>query len=100
MLPDQDILRALEGQEFYGEYLAFTDPMGSDKPNPVSHIAYGYATQVVILDENGKLEKVVAAHDAGTVINPRSAEGQSRGRCCDGAGLWSDRRFSHGGRIS
>ena len=26
----------LEGQEFYGEYLAETDPMGSDKKNPVS----------------------------------------------------------------
>lgn len=86
LLADQDILRALEGQEFYGEYLGVTDPMGSDKPNPVSHIAYGYATQVVILDENGKLEKVVAAHDAGTVINPRSAEGQIEGGVVMGLG--------------
>ena len=83
---DQDILRALEGQEFYGEYLGVTDPMGSDKPNPVSHVAYGYATQVVILDEKGKLQKVVAAHDAGTVINPKSAEGQIEGGVVMGLG--------------
>ena len=37
--------KALEGQEFYGEYLAKTDPLGAqDVANPVSHVAYGYAT--------------------------------------------------------
>ena len=34
----------LKGQVFYGEYLAKTDPLGADVPNPVSHVAYGYAT--------------------------------------------------------
>lgn len=81
-----EILEALAGREFYGEYVGVTDPMGSDKPNPVSHIAYGYATQVVILDENGKLTKVVAAHDAGTVVNPQSAEGQIEGGVVMGLG--------------
>lgn len=33
----------LKGQVFYGEYLAKTDPLGADVPNPVSHVAYGYA---------------------------------------------------------
>ena len=32
-------LRDLAGQEFYGEYLAKTDPLGADVPNPVSHVA-------------------------------------------------------------
>lgn len=72
-------LKDLEGQEFYGEYSSVTDRMGSDKKNPVSHVAYGYATQVVILDENGKLEKVVAAHDVGKAINPINVEGQIEG---------------------
>ncbi len=80
------ILKALEGREFIGEYVGITDPMGIDKPNPVSHIAYGYATQVVILDENGKLERVVAAHDAGTVVNPQAAEGQIEGGVVMGLG--------------
>ena len=69
----------LEGEEFYGEYSSVTDKMGSDKKNPVSHVAYGYATQVVILDENGKLEKVIAAHDIGRAINPINVEGQIEG---------------------
>ncbi|VIJ60853.1 xanthine dehydrogenase [Clostridioides difficile] len=76
----------LEGEEFYGEYESITDKMGCDKENPVSHVAYGYATQVVILDENGKLEKVVAAHDVGRAINPISLEGQIEGGVVMGLG--------------
>jgi len=72
-------LEDLNGKEFYGEYLAETDPLGSPKKNPVSHVAYGYATQVVLLDETGLVEKVVAAHDVGRVINPLSTEGQIEG---------------------
>lgn len=72
-------LSELEGREFYGEYSGITDPMGSDKPNPVSHVAYGYASQVVILNEAGKIEKVVAAHDVGKAINPTGVEGQIEG---------------------
>lgn len=79
-------LGALEGKRYEGEYFGKTDPMGSDKPNPVSHVAYGYATQVVILDENGRLTQVTAAHDAGTVINPQSAEGQVEGGVAMGLG--------------
>lgn len=79
-------LTALEGTSYYGEYLGETDPMGSPKPNPVSHIAYGYATQVVILDETGKVTEVVAAHDVGTVINVQSCEGQVEGGVVMGLG--------------
>ncbi|PWM63380.1 MAG: selenium-dependent xanthine dehydrogenase [Clostridia bacterium] len=72
-------LSALEGEEYYAEYLAKTDPLGSDKPNPVSHVAYGYATQVAILGEDGKLKKIIAAHDVGRAVNPLSVEGQIEG---------------------
>ena len=48
-------------------------------PNPVSHIAYGYATQVCILDDEGKLKQLVAAHDVGRAVNPLSVEGQIEG---------------------
>lgn len=72
-------LKELNGKEYYGEYLAATDPMGSDKKNPVSHVAYGYATQVVILNDDGTIKKVVAAHDVGRSINPLSTEGQIEG---------------------
>ena len=72
-------LTELDGQEFYGEYLGKTDPLGADVPNPVSHIAYGYATQVCILDEEGKIEQIIAAHDVGKAVNPLSVEGQIEG---------------------
>ena len=72
-------LSDLNGQEFKGEYLAKTDPLGADVPNPVSHVAYGYATQVCILDEEGKLKKMIAAHDVGKAVNPLSCEGQIEG---------------------
>ncbi|MCL2627153.1 MAG: selenium-dependent xanthine dehydrogenase [Oscillospiraceae bacterium] len=77
---------SLEGQEFYGEYNPHTDPMGSDKPHPVSHVAYGYATQVAQLDEEGKLIKITAAYDLGTVVNPKAAEGQIEGGVLMGVG--------------
>lgn len=80
------ILEELEGKDFYGEYSGITDPMGSDKLNPVSHVAYGYATQVVILDEKGMLQKVVAAHDVGKAINPINVEGQIEGGVVMGLG--------------
>jgi len=73
-------LADMVGQEFYGEYLAKTDPLGADVPNPVSHVAYGYATQMCILDsKTGKIEKITAAHDVGKAVNPLSCEGQIEG---------------------
>lgn len=72
-------LSTLEGEEYYAEYLAKTDPLGSPKPNPVSHVAYGYATQVAILNEDGRLKKLIAAHDVGKAVNPLSVEGQIEG---------------------
>ena len=45
----------------------------------MSHISYGYATHLVILNEAGKIEKVIAAHDVGRAINPKNVEGQIEG---------------------
>lgn len=80
-------LSDLEGQEFYGEFNAVTDPLGSTKENPVSHVGYSYATQVVLLDEDGKVEKVVAAYDVGTPVNLQSLEGQIEGGVIMGLGF-------------
>jgi selenium-dependent xanthine dehydrogenase len=79
-------LARLEGQEYYGEYSAVTDPMGSGKPNPVSHVAYGYAATLAILDADGRVEKLIAAYDIGTVVNPPAAEGQIEGGLLMGMG--------------
>jgi len=79
-------LEELEGSEFVGEYFGKTDPMNSDKLNPVSHVAYSYATHVVLLNAQGKVEKVVAAHDVGRAINPKAVEGQVEGGIAMGLG--------------
>jgi len=79
-------LEEIEGKEYYGEYSGITDPMNSEKLHPVSHVTYGFATQVVVLDEEGKLKKVVAAHDVGKAINPLTIEGQIEGGVVMGLG--------------
>ena len=72
--------RALEGQEFYGEYLAKTDPLGAQNvENPISHVAYGYATHVCVLNDDGTIREIDAAHFVGKAINPLSCEGQIEG---------------------
>lgn len=81
--PDLDAvggdINKLEGKEYFAEYFEPTDKLGSDKPNPKSHITYGYATHVIILDDEGKVSKVYAAHDSGKVVNPISIQGQIEG---------------------
>ena len=80
-------LTDLEGQEFHGEYVAVTDPIGSDKTNPVSHVAYSYSAQVVRIDERtGRIKDVTAACDVGTVVNRQSLEGQIEGGVVMGLG--------------
>ena len=79
-------LAELDGQEFAGQYRGETDPLNSDKPHPVNHVAFGYATQVVCLSESGWLRKVVAAHDVGRAINPTTIEGQIEGAVAMGLG--------------
>ena len=86
----KDSLDKLEGCDFYAEYLAETDPFGSDLPHPKSHVAYGYATQICILEQSGqpthKILKIVAAHDVGKAINPTNIEGQIEGGVVMGMG--------------
>jgi len=73
-------LEDLAGQEFYGEVLIdWTHKPGEGPEGAATHFAYGWATQVVILDDDGAIEKIVAAHDVGKVINPTLLEGQVEG---------------------
>jgi aldehyde oxidoreductase len=73
-------LEALEGRRFSGEYVCdFTTTPGAGVSDPVTHMAFGYATQVVILSDDGTIERVVAAHDVGRAINPQLCAGQIEG---------------------
>jgi xanthine dehydrogenase molybdenum-binding subunit len=67
----------LAGQEFRADIVIdWTTPLGADVEEPVTHFGYGWATQVVILDDEGRIEKVIAAHDVGRALDPLMLEGQ------------------------
>lgn len=73
-------LDGLAGREYHGEYVCdFTTKPGADVADPVTHMTFSYATQVVILDDDGQLKRVVAAHDVGRAINPVLCAGQIEG---------------------
>jgi xanthine dehydrogenase molybdenum-binding subunit len=52
----------------------------------VSHFSYGYATHLAVLDKDGKLQAIHAAHDGGKIINPALYEGQIEGGVVMGIG--------------
>jgi len=80
-------LKQLAGQTYKGKFLCdWTSKPGSDKEKPVIHFSYGYATQVVILDDNGTIQKVIAAHDGGKIMNKMLFEGQIQGAVHMGLG--------------
>ncbi|MCC8184366.1 selenium-dependent xanthine dehydrogenase [Cloacibacillus porcorum] len=79
-------LSQLEGREFFAEYFEPTDPLGSKKPYPKSHVAYGFATHVVVLDKDRRVSEVYAAHDSGRVVNPIAIQGQIEGGVLMGLG--------------
>ena len=77
----------LAGREFYGEFVVdWTHKPGHGPDGAATHYAYGWATQVVVLDEGGRIENVIAAHDVGKVINPTLLEGQIEGAVHMGLG--------------
>jgi xanthine dehydrogenase molybdenum-binding subunit len=74
---DGDPPEVLAGREFRGEVVVdWTTPLATGVDAPVTHFAYGWATQVVILDAEGRIERVVASHDVGRVLNRTLLEGQ------------------------
>lgn len=72
-------LAALEGREYYEEFFDPTDRLGADVPYPKSHVAYGFATSVAILDDEGLVSEIWQAHDSGKVVNPIAIQGQIEG---------------------
>lgn len=74
----------LAGREYPGEVLIEdTQAIGEGTH---THTAFGFATQLCILDERGRVERVVAAHDVGRAINPAFCEGQIEGAVHMGLG--------------
>jgi len=80
-------LGELRGEVFAADLLVDdTTPPGAKVDRVKTHTAFGFATQVVILDEAGHLERVIAAHDVGRAVNPAACEGQIEGSVHMGLG--------------
>jgi xanthine dehydrogenase molybdenum-binding subunit len=83
------------GVDYYGEYrVDWTNALEEGVENPVIHSTFGYAAQLVIADpESGDIEKVVAVHDVGRVVNPTLCEGQVQGAVHMGLGYALSEEF-------
>jgi len=80
-------LADLVGQGFHGEFICdFTSKPGKGGDNPITHVTFGYAAQVVVLDEDGKMSRVIACHDVGRIMNQALCEGQIEGALHMGLG--------------
>jgi xanthine dehydrogenase molybdenum-binding subunit len=81
-------LEQLVGRVYEGDVLIDdTTPLGAKTSKKVkTHTTFGWATQLVILDATGRVEKVIAAHDVGRAINPQLCEGQIEGAVHMGLG--------------
>jgi selenium-dependent xanthine dehydrogenase len=80
-------LAQLQGAVYEGDVLVNdTTALGAKVAKIKTHTSYGWATQVVVLDANGRVEKVIAAHDVGRAVNPQQCAGQVEGSVHMGLG--------------
>jgi aldehyde oxidoreductase len=96
-------LSQLTGRVYKGRYVCdWTCKPGEKSDNPEIHFAYSYATQVAILDDNGAIKKIIAAHDAGKIMNRMLFEGQIEGAVHMGTGyaLTEDLPLENGRPVS
>ena len=77
---------ALDGKSFAAEFGPLTHSITDPALSPRSHVAFGFATQVVILDSDGGVERIVTALDGGQVVNPLGVRGQAEGGTAMGLG--------------
>jgi selenium-dependent xanthine dehydrogenase len=80
-------LRDLAGRIYAADVLVNdTTPLGEPVPKIKTHTTFGYATQVCVLDDQGRVERIIAAHDVGRIVNPALCEGQIEGAIHMGLG--------------
>jgi len=80
-------LENIVGNIYTGSYVCdWTTKPGDNVKEIITHYSYGYATQLVVLNDEGEIDCVYAAHDAGKIMNPMFFEGQIQGAVHMGLG--------------
>jgi len=79
-------LADLAGKTYKGEFLCDYTQAEGEPGKIISHISYGYATNLAIMDDEGRLEKIIASHDVGKILNPKLFQGQIEGGVAMGVG--------------
>ena len=92
-------LAELAGKEYRGEWACDWTTKVGHQPGPgqdiVTHYSYGYAAQMVELDDTGRITRITAAHDAGRIMNPTLFEGQIEGSLHMGLGYAVTEEFPY-----
>jgi xanthine dehydrogenase molybdenum-binding subunit len=83
----KNALVQLAGNTYPGKYYCdWTTKPGASVEKIITHYSYGYAAQLVVLNDRGDIDTVYAAHDAGKIMNPMLFEGQIQGAVHMGLG--------------
>jgi aldehyde oxidoreductase len=91
-------LAELVGKVYEGRWRCDWTTTPQPGERTVTHYSYGYASQLVVLDESGEIAAIHAAHDAGRIVNPTLFAGQIQGAVVMGLGyaLSEDLPLRHG----
>ena len=80
-------LAELSGKVYAADIVvADTTPLGAPVAKIKTHTSFGWATQVCVLDEHGRVARFIAAHDVGRAVNPALCAGQIEGAIHMGLG--------------
>jgi len=94
-------LADLVGKEYFGRYVVDWTTSHDVEGEIISHFSYAFATHLAILDDDGGLKAIHAAHDGGKIINPALFESQIEGGVVMGMGYaLSEKLPLEGGRLT
>jgi len=79
-------LADLVGREYLGRYTVDWTTSHEVEGEIRSHFSYSFAAHLAVLDDNGGLKVIYAAHDGGRIINPALFESQIQGGVVMGMG--------------
>ncbi len=93
-------LTELVGREYFGRYTVDWTTTQEVEGEIRSHFSYAFAAHLAVLDDDGGLHVIYAAHDGGRIINPALFESQIQGGVVMGIGYaLSEQLPLDGGRL-